>query len=171
MLRAYFELAPKDIWSDLKGDQLNFTLSQRKARKKNKKDCSCQNLWGSNKFGIRQSATMQSYITILRLTHLFKCFILIQQLCSATYLLLTWINESTRGYSLCKLSRLRFVLSCDCRVCAVLALRWHVIIMASMTTMAGFLKSLGTLFFLLFFLAAGHVKQIAHRVVFCSWKK
>lgn len=37
MLRAYFELAPKDIWSDLKGDQLNFTLSQRKARKKKKK--------------------------------------------------------------------------------------------------------------------------------------
>lgn len=37
MLRAYFEVAPKDIWSDLKGDQLNFTLSQRKARKKKKK--------------------------------------------------------------------------------------------------------------------------------------
>lgn len=38
MLCAYFEVAPKDIWSDLKGDQLNFTLSQRKAREKKEKD-------------------------------------------------------------------------------------------------------------------------------------
>lgn len=78
--------------------------------------------------------------------------------CSANYLLL-----NTCEYSLCKLSRLQFVLSCDYKGRAVLALCWHVIIMASMTTMLGFLESLGTW---LFSLAATHVKQIRHRVCF-----
>lgn len=96
-------------------------------------------------------------------SHFFTCFILIHQLCCANYLLLTWISESTCEYSLCKLSRLQFVLSCDYKGRAVLALRWHVIIMASMTTMPGFLESLGTW---LFSLAASHVKQISHRLCF-----
>lgn len=94
---------------------------------------------------------------------IYSRFILIHHLHLANYLLLTWVSESTCAYSLCKLSRLWFLLSCDYKGCAVLALRWHVIIMDSMTTLPGFLESLGTW---LFSLAVSHVKQISHRVCF-----
>lgn len=55
------------------------------------------------------------------------------------------------------------VLSCDYKDRAVLALCWHVITMASMTTMLGFLELLGTW---LFSLAVSHFKQIRHSVCF-----
>lgn len=100
---------------------------------------------------------------------IYSCFIMIHHLSSANYLLLTWISESTCEYSLCKLSRLQFVLSCDYKDRAVLALRWHVITMASMTTMLGFLELLGTW---LFSLAVSHFKQIRHSVCFViEWNK
>lgn len=94
---------------------------------------------------------------------IYSCFILIHHLSSANYLLWTGISESTCECSLCKLSRLQFVLSCDYKGRAVLALRWHVITMASMTTALGFLELLGTW---LFSLAASHAKQISHSVCF-----
>lgn len=54
---------------------------------------------------------------------IYSWFILIHHLTSANYLVLTWFCESTCEYSLCKLSRLQFVLSCDYKERAVLALR------------------------------------------------
>lgn len=161
MLHAYFEEAPKifgAIWGEI-----NWTLPFLKGREEKQRRCCCQNLWGSNDFRIRQSETVRSNITVLRVAHLFTCFILIHHLRSANYQLLTWVIESTCANSLCILSRLRILLSCDYKGRAVLALLWHVIIMASMTTMPGFLESLGTW---LFSLAVSHVKQISHRVCF-----
>lgn len=58
---------------------------------------------------------------------------------------------------LCKLSRLPFVLSCNYESCAVSALHWHVIIMASVTKHARLLGINGNM---------GHFKQITHRVCF-----
>lgn len=94
---------------------------------------------------------------------IYSRFILIHHLTSASYLVLTWICERTCEYSLCKLSRLQFVLSCDYKDRAVLALRWHVITMASMTTMLDFLELLGAW---LFSLAVSHLKQLRHSVCF-----
>lgn len=161
MLHAYFEEAPKifgAIWGEI-----NWTLPSLRGREEKQRHCCCQNLWGSNEFRIRQSWAVRSNITVLWVAHLFTCFILIHHLHLANYLLLTWASESTCAYSLCKLSRLWFLLSYDYKARAVLALHWHVIIMASMTTMPVFLESLGTW---LFSLAVSHVKQITHRVCF-----
>lgn len=94
---------------------------------------------------------------------IYACFILIHHSTSASYLVLTWICERTCEYSLCKLSRLQFVLSCDYKNRAVLALRWHVITMACMTTMLDFLELLGAW---LFSLAVSHLKQLRHSVCF-----
>lgn len=94
---------------------------------------------------------------------IYTHFILIHPLSTANYLLLTWISKSTCEYSLCKLSRLQFVLSCDYKDHAVLALHWHVITMDSMTTVLGFLELLGTW---PFSLAVSHLKQIRHSVCF-----
>lgn len=161
MLHAYFEVAPKifgAIWSEM-----NWTLPCLKGREEKQRRRQCQEQWRLNEVPIRQSESVWSDITVLRAAHLVTCLVFIQHLHSVNYLSWTRISESTCEHSLCKLSRLQFVLSCDYKGYAVLALSWHVIIMTSVTTMPGFLESLGTW---LFSLAAIHVKQISHRVCF-----